>query len=86
MSRSVAPSTSPFEPVPGSVVLARAGVWRPAGLARHMNVLLAEHGTGYIRLFPDGQTSSKGARWSHLEIDIPVDTGGTGYLILKETS
>lgn len=51
----------------GLVIVIGAGVYRQVKLARRAGHLYAQHGAGYVKLYPKGGTSSPAVKWHQID-------------------
>lgn len=57
-----------FQEIPGSIAITLTkGVYHQTTLFRRGTLIYAKHGSGFIRLFPQGGTSSPSTSWKDVD-------------------
>jgi hypothetical protein len=75
---------SDFNPLEGRVLLSSAGVYKQADLFEYNRQIFAKHGSGYISIRTNQQTSKNKVFWRDMELDQPTRNHIGKLMLLHE--
>ena len=73
-----------FNPLEGRILLASAGVYKQADLFEYNSQIFAKHGTGYISIKANHQTSKNKVFWRDMELEQPTRVHIGKIMLLHE--